>query len=188
MERNPPKASSVTADGSPDGWLPPRAWRAQVAPDGSTRLVISVPAEELPEMHLRILKSMKAPLSVAYMQLTDRASGVTHPAPLRFVGLEVPVERVIAALEAAGELVWYDGRHQLWVRGNFGEQVVLDELGMIYCYPDDPHFRDVLDDLPESKNTGMDGRDYVRVSFRAGADAQEKTLIESLNLVKWGGR
>ncbi|HNC97045.1 MAG TPA: hypothetical protein PLA94_09790 [Myxococcota bacterium] len=188
MERNPPKASSVTADGTPDGWLPSRSWRAQVAPDGSTRLVVSVPAEELPEIHLRILRSMKAPLSVAYMQLTDRVTGVTHPAPQRFVGLEMPTERVIAAIEAAGDLVWYDGRHQLWVRGNFGEQVVLDELGVIYCYPDDPHFRDVLEDIPESTGTGMDSRDYVRVSFRAAADKQEKRLIEGLNLVKWGGR
>lgn len=186
MERTPPKASSVTLEGQPDGWISPRSWRAQVAPDGGTRLVVYVPAEELPEWHLRLIQAMGAPYSVAYMQLTDRKVGRPHPAPIRYVGIEKPAEKVVEALQNAGDLVWYDGRHQLWVRGSFGEQVVLDELGVLYCYPDDPSFRDALVDLPESKTTGMDSRDYVKVSFRSEADAQEQQLIASLHLQKIG--
>lgn len=184
MERTPPKSQSVTQDGQPDPWLPPRSWRAQVAPDGSTRLVVYLPPEELPEWHLRLVASMGSTLSMAYMQLTDRKTGRTHPAPIRWVGLEKPSEMVLETLKKAGDLVWYDGRHQLWIRGAFGEQVVLDELGVLYCYPDDPSFRDILVELPESSATGMDARDYVKVFFRSQADAQEDALIRDLGLVR----
>ena len=182
---HPPKATSVTENGLPTPWHPPRSWRAQVAPDGSTRLVISVPSELLPEIHLRLLAAMGGALSVAYMQLTDRKVGKPHPVPVRYVGLELPAERIVSALTESGDLVWYDGRHQLWIRGSFGEQVVLDELGMIYCYPDDPVFRDALEDIPESPALGMDGQDYVKVHFRAAADAQEAAFIQGLSLTRW---
>ena len=186
MESTPPKAESVREDGSPDGWRLPRSWRPQVAPDGSTRLVVYVPPAELPDMHLRLLRAMGGPFSIAYTQLTDRAAGRTHPKPIRWVGLELPTERALAAIRAAGDLVWFDGRHQFWARGPLGEQVILDELGVLYCYPDDPSFRDALDNLPQSPATGMDGRDYVKVNFRADADAQEAAMIAGLNLQRIG--
>ena len=140
--------------------------------------------EELPEWHLKLIASMGSPLSLAYMQLTDRRSGRTHPAPIRWVGLEKPAEQVMKALEEAGDLVWYDGRHQLWIRGAFGEQLVLDELGVLYCYPDDPSFRDALTDLPEASTTGMDARDYVKVFFRSEADTQEEAFLRDLGMVR----
>ncbi len=177
-----PKAESVHENGTPDPWLPPRSWRAQVAPDGATRLVVYVPPAELPDVHLRLLSAMGAHLSIAYTQLTDRKANRTHPKPVRYVGLEIPVSRVLSALRSASDLIWYDGRHQLWVRGGMGEQVVLDELGVLYCYPDDPSFRDMLEGIPKTPALGMDGRDYVKVNFRAEADAQEEELIAGLNL------
>ena len=148
--------------------------------------MVYVPPEELPEWHLKLVQAMGAPYSVAYMQLTDRRVGTPHPAPLRFVGIEKPAEKVVEAFKASGDLLWYDGRHQIWVRGSFGEQVVLDELGVIYCYPDDPSFRDALEELSESKATGMDSRDYVKVNFRSEADAQEQQLIATLHLQRIG--
>ena len=62
--------------------------------------------------------------------------------PVTFVAMDLPADRVRAALGERPTLLWADGRHQLWLRGRFGEQVVLDELGVLYCYPDDPAFRD----------------------------------------------
>jgi hypothetical protein len=178
-----PKAESVTQAGQPDGWLPPTCWRAQVAPDGNTRLVVSVAAEKLAETHLKLLQAMSGPVGVMYAQLTSRQQG-QHPRPVRFLGLELPLERVIAVFQEVPKLVWEDGRHQLWVRGSFGEQVVLDELGVLYCYPDDPSFRDALLGIPESSMLGMDGRDYVKVTFFSEADAQEQQLLSALNMVK----
>jgi hypothetical protein len=141
-----PKASSVRTDGSPDGFVNPRSLRAQISPDGTTRLVVYVPPDELRERHLLLLRALGTPLSLRYVQLTDRATGAL-PRPLTFVRMDIPADEVLAALDAAADLVWHDGRHQIWVRGRFGEQVVLDELGVLYCYPDDPSFRDALADL-----------------------------------------
>lgn len=182
----PPKAASVTVEGQPDGWTPPRSFRAQVAPDGMTRLVVSVPQEELADTHRALLAVLGGPWSVRYLKLTDRAVGQL-PKPETWVRMDVSPELARAAFEARPGLVWHDGRHQLWVRGPFGDQVVLDELGVLYCYPDDPGFRAALDGLPESKELGMDGRDYVRVSFVAEADAEEASLIAALSLQKWNG-
>ena len=180
-----PKASSVRTDGSPDGFVNPRSLRAQISPDGTTRLVVYVPPDELRERHLLLLRALGTPLSLRYVQLTDRATGAL-PRPLTFVRMDIPADEVLAALDAAADLVWHDGRHQLWVRGRFGEQVVLDELGVLYCYPDDPTFRDALADLSTSPAVGMDGRDYVKVEFLAHADALETAFIERLGLVRWG--
>lgn len=182
-----PKATSVRKDGTPDGYRPPRGFRAQVAPDGGTRLVVSVAGEELRDVHLRLLDTLGAKVSVRYVQLTDRAGAGQLPKPRSFVAMDVPGARVRAALEAHPTLVWADGRHQLWLRGRLGEQVVLDELGVLYCYPDDPGFRDALGGLPESTEVGLDGRDYVRVELHAAADAEEVGFIEGLGLREWAG-
>lgn len=181
MTTLPPKASSVTVEGQPDGWTPPRSYRAQVAPDGTTRLVVSVPSEELAATHLALLDALDGPWSVRYLKLTNRQTGQLQK-PETWVRMDAKPEDVRAALHDAAALVWHDGRHQLWVRGKFGDQVVLDELGVIYCYPDDPAFRAALAHLPESKEVGMDGRDYVRVELLAEADDQERALVHALAL------
>ncbi len=186
MSTLPPKASSVTVEGQPDGWTPPRSFRAQVAPDGSTRLVVSVPPEELSATHLALLDALDGPWSVRYLKLTDRQSGQLQK-PETWVRMDVKPELARQALIDRAALVWHDGRHQLWVRGKFGDQVVLDELGILYCYPDDPAFRTALAGLPESKEVGMDGRDYVRVELLAEADAQEQSLVQALALQHWKG-
>lgn len=182
----PPKAVAVTRDGAPDPRPVARGFRSQVAPDGSTRLVVNVPPEELATVHLRLLDALSAPVSVRYVQLTDRRTGQVHPQPRTFVAMDLPAAIVRAALEAAAALVWHDGRHQLWLRGRFGEQVVLDELGVLYGYPDEPAFRDALGDVPETEAVGLDGRDYVKVNFLAEADAQEDAFIAALSLQPWG--
>ncbi|MSP56321.1 MAG: hypothetical protein EXR69_12075 [Myxococcales bacterium] len=188
-----PKASSVRADGQPDGWLAPRSFRAQVAPDGGTRLVISVPADELPVVHKALLAALGARLSVRYLQLTDRAVGQL-PKPVSWVCMDTPAADVLRALESAGRLVWEDGRHQLWVRGRPANpaapevSVVLDELGVLYCYPDDLAFRDALEALGVSlgPELGLDARDYVRVELLNVADAQELALIADLRMRQVG--
>jgi hypothetical protein len=179
------KAVSVTVEGQPDGWESPRGVRAQVAPDGQTRLVVYVPPEELRAVHGRLLEALGGPLSVRYLRLTDRRTGQL-PKPENHVRMDAPAPDVRAALDASADLVWRDGRHQLWLRGPFGEQVVLDELGVLYCYPDDPAFREALADIPETTATGMDGRDYVRVQFLAEADGQEAALFAALSMQKLG--
>lgn len=179
------KAVSVTVEGHPDGWQSPRGLRAQTAPDGNTRLVVYVPPDELRSVHERLIEALGGPISVRYLRLTDRTKGQL-PKPVTYVRMDAPVADVRAALADAEALVWRDGRHQLWLRGRFGEQVVLDELGVLYCYPDDPSFREALADLPETTAVGMDGRDYVRVQFLPEADAQEEALIARLSMQKWG--
>jgi hypothetical protein len=183
-----PKAQSVREDGTPDAWTPPNGYRAQVAPDGATRLVISVGAEQLPAAHLALLGVLGDRLSIRYVQLTDRAVGQL-PKAVSWVGMVLPADKVLEALHAARRLVWEDGRHQLWIRGEaHGEQVVLDELGVLYTYPDDVGFRDALDalGLPLTNDVGIDGRDYVKVQFLAEADAEEAQLIRGLNLRQVG--
>ena len=181
----PPKAQAVTVEGLPDARNIPRGYRVQVAPDGGTRLVVSVPSEELPAVHLRLLAALTPPVSVRYVRLTDRRGRGALPKPESYVGMDLPPAVVAAALQAAPALVWHDGRHQLWLRGHLGEQVVLDELGVLYAYPDDPGFRDALAGVPEGTSVGMDGRDYVKVTFLAEADNEEEGLIAALSLREW---
>jgi hypothetical protein len=70
-----------------------------------------------------------------------------------------------------------------------GEQVVLEEIGVIYAYPDDPSFRDALEALgvPEGEGPTLAERDYIKVSFNAAYDAEEEGIIQDLNLVPWAG-
>lgn len=180
-----PKATSVTAQGDPDGWSPPRCFRREVTPDGRTRLVVSVPPDELPGLHARLLAALGPRLGLLYVQLTDRATSTTHATPLRRVAVELESARALAAVAARAELVYEDARHQLWAKGTLGEQVVLDELGLLYCYPDDPSFRDALGDLPMRTDPTLDTRDYVKVAFVAAADEQEATLFTELGMLPW---
>ena len=181
----PPKSTSVLPTGEPDGWAPPRAFRSQTAPDGSTRLVVSVPPEELRHVHLNLLRALGDRVGVLYVQLTDRTQGQL-PKPVKRVALDVRIDRLVTVLDERATLIWHDGRHQLWCRGAMEDQVVLDELGVLYTYPDDPAFRDVLADIPELPTVGMDGRDYVRVNFEASADEMERTLWAELAMREWG--
>lgn len=180
----PPKAESVAVDGQPDGWFPPRAWRLQVAPDGGTRLVVSLPSHELGSMHLALLRGMEGPLGVRYLRLTDRVKGQL-PAPESYVRMDIDAGALIALIAARPALFCHDGRHQTWIRGKYGEQVVLDELGMLYCYPDDPSFRATLAAIPEADAVGMDTRDYVKVNFAVEADEQERTFLAEARLTPW---
>ena len=181
-----PKAQSVTAAGDLDAFSAPRAWRADVFPDGHTRLVVSVPQAELRETHRALVRARSGRLGIRYVQLTDRALGQL-PAPVGRVAMELDSARVVAALEARPELIWGDGRHQIWLRGAMGETVIVDEMGLLHCAPDDPSFRDALAalDIPEGRPTMMDQRDYVKVTFLAEADEQETSLWEELKLLKW---
>lgn len=184
------KASSVTAEGDADGFPIPLQFRPEVAPDGVTRLKISAGPADLPRVHAALVRAMGEKLGVLYIQLTDRRAG-RHLAekPNRFLAVEIPAAHVIATIEACGDLLYGDGRGQLWVRGPLGEQLILDEMGVIYAYPDDPMYRDVLaaEGVPSATGQSLDERDYVRVEFLASADAQEDKLIRDLRLQPWSG-
>jgi hypothetical protein len=181
-----PKAVSVLPTGEPDGWAPPRGFRAESFPDGFTRLVVSVPAEELPALHLALIEGLSGRLGLRYVQLTDRKRGQL-PKPEGRVAMHLDPARLLAALRARPELVWGDGRHQLWIRGDLGETVVLDENGVLFCQPDDPSFRDLLAarNILEMTSQTLDTRDYVRVQFLAEADGQEASLWEELAMLRW---
>jgi hypothetical protein len=179
------KASSVTAEGQPDGFAPPLLFRPEAAPDGTTRLKISAAPGALPGLHRALVEVMGDRLGVLYVQLTDRRAG-RHLAekPRRFIGMELAAPRVLQTLGRCGRLLYGDGRGQLWVRGALGEQLILDEMGLMYAYPDDPLFRDVLEahGVPERAGQTLDERDYVRVEFQAAADFEEDRLLQELSL------
>ena len=186
----PPKASSVHQDGSPDGFTPPLHFRSEVAPEGMTRLTISAPVDRLAAIHRALVAAVGGPVGVMWIRLTDRAAGRhLDEKPARFLAMEIASDRALEALEAASTLLYHDGRGQLWIRGALGEQIVLDEMGLLYAYPDDPLFRDALEacGVPEGAAPTMADRDYVRVQFQASADGEERALIEGLGLSPWAG-
>lgn len=192
MAERAPKAVSVSEDGADDGWSPAPGWYAELLPDGQTRLTVSVGVDRLPEVHRALVEAMDAPLSVLYRQLIDRPAVErgTTPAqglpPRDFVAVSLPTGRVIHALEEAGDLVWGDARCQVWVRGARHDQVVLDEDGILFAYPDDPAFRDALTalDLPEGELDTMRDRDYVKHCFRSDCDEVERQLVAQLGLTE----
>lgn len=188
MQR-PPKALSVTREGQPDGFVPPAVLVPQVLDGGYTRLLVSVPPEGLVALHQELLSLLTPPWKVLYVRLTDRAVGQLEK-PQQLVGVDLGPAAVMAALEECKELIYEDGRHQLWVRGHRGEQVVLEELGVIYVYPDDPASREVCERhglVEQVRVTTMADRDYVQVNFLAEADAQEDRLRFRLGLQSWAG-
>ena len=183
------KAVSVGVDGQPDGFAPEPFFRPEILHGGVTRLLVSLPADRLEVVHRALVAALQPPLKVLYVQLTDRQKGQL-PKPRNRVAVDVAPPRLFDVLARLADLVYRDGRHQLWVRGALGEQVVLEETGVVFVYPDDPTFRDVLlaQGLPERSGVPTLGeRDYLRVAFLASCDAQEQALLDELRMVDWAG-
>lgn len=186
------KALSVHPDGRPDGFVPPDVYAPQVLQGGYTRLRISCAPDRLATVHRAMVAMLRPPLKVLYVQLTDRSTGQL-PKPRQHVAVDLGMDLVQQQLLELETLVYRDGRHQLWVKGSApGEQVVLEELGIVYAYPDDPALRERLRELGLAEDAAgavptMAERDYVMVGFSPGADPQEKRLIWSLGLREWAG-
>lgn len=183
------KAVSVTEMGIPDGYVPPLGYQGQILEGGHTRIEVSSGTKELAQIHIRLVESFTFPCKVRYVKLTDRQEG-QYQKPKSYVAVNVGREIILEALTHLQELIYHDGRHQLWILGLQGEQIVLDELGMVYLYPDDFRFRDVLEDLGITEKSSSDNsfqtmsqRDYVMVNFSQQADAQEVTLLQSIGFI-----
>jgi hypothetical protein len=154
---------------------------------GSTRLIVSVPESELSTVHQRLLQSMQGPVSVLYRQVVDRVDPKPQGSPPRdFLALGLAIDRVSNALVANSDLVYHDARCEVWLRGVLHEQLVIDPDGLLYCYPDDPTFRDALASagVDESEFETLLERDYVKHVFHAACDGVEQSLIEQLNLTE----
>ncbi|MCO4743676.1 MAG: hypothetical protein KC912_02735 [Proteobacteria bacterium] len=192
MALTSPKATSVTVEAEADGWSIEPGYHGEMSLDAGTRLIVSVPTENLAAVHQDLVRALSAPLSFLYRQKIDRrsvADGVTPSTTLPsrdFIALELTHDEVVAALQAAADLVYHDARGEFWVRGGAEEQLVLDADGIIYTYPDDPSFRDVLDahGLEEADITTLANRDYVKHWFHAEADDAEDALLRTLRLVE----
>lgn len=182
-----PKAESVTETGASDGFVIEEGWERQVGAGGDTRLLISVPVERLPEVHLALIGAVGAPLSVLYRRCVYRQDPAPNGTPPEdFLAPDVPLEEIRAALTQAGDLVWHDARCEVWVRGVMGEQVILDQDGLLYCYPDDPSFRDVLDAVGVPEREGVPvllDRDYVKHWYHGSCDDLETALMRRLAVV-----
>ena len=183
-----PKAQSVTKEGEDDGYVPPSAYSARVLRGGYTRLDISTPMDKLAILHKELVKTIQFPCKLRYVKMTDRQKGQLEK-PESYVAVEVSRDRMMQALLDFEDLFYYDGRNQLWILGAAKEQIILDELGMLYVYPDDFVFRDALTMLgwPEMKHESMAQRDYVKVNFSAIADEQERSLLNSFGMIRWEG-
>jgi hypothetical protein len=182
------KASSCLETGELDGWVVEPAFSGEVTPDGSTRLVATVPPERLQAVHVALLAVLGEPLSVLYRQKVDRRDPKPQGHPWRdFVALELSSAQVLDAFAKSPTLLYRDARHETWVRGRMEDQVVLDQDGAIYCYPDDPAFRDALTACGLEESTTLktlEDRDYVRHWFHAAADEEEDALLGALGLTE----
>lgn len=192
MALNTPKAVSVSVDSEPDGWEIEVGYHGEMSLDAGTRLVVAAAAAELHATHGALIQALAEPLSFLYRQKIDRravADGETPNtalAPRDFIALELSHSEVLDAVAEAADLVYHDARGEFWVRGGAGEQLVMDADGLIYCYPDDPSFRDVLDglEIPENDVTTLANRDYVKHFFHAEGDVAEDALMRRLRLVE----
>jgi hypothetical protein len=179
------KAVSVTPDGEEDGFKPALAYHGEMTPKGDTRLVASAPPRDIQRLHAALVLALKAPLNVLYRQKVNRRDPKPQGSPPRdFVALDLPSDQVVHALSDASSLLYHDARCELWIRGSLGEQVILDTDGMVFCYPDDPCFRDALDAAGIADETfeGMDKRDYVKHWFHQECDAHEDAFLANLGL------
>lgn len=182
-----PKAQSVTEKGEDDGFVIEEAWESQTDDSGMTRLLVSVPTDRLREVHLGLLGALGSPLSVLYRRQIDRRDPKPNGAPPDdFLAPDLSLEEVSAALVEAGDLVWHDARCEVWVRGVMGEQVILDQDGMLYAYPDEPAFRDALTVLGVVERTVpvLLDRDYVKHWFHGSCDALEDGLLRRLDAME----
>jgi len=180
---NTPKSQSVTDKGEVDDFEVPLFWERQVGKGGDTRLLISVPTSDLARVHLAMLSALGPPLTVLYRRKVDRRNPKPNGTPPDdFLAPDVPLDEIRASLSEAGDLVWHDARCEVWVRGLMGEQVILDQDGMLYAYPDDPSFRDVLAELnvPEDSLPALLDRDYVKHWFHGECDSLEDALLRRL--------
>jgi len=130
---------------------------------------------------------LQGPLSFLYRLEVDRQ--VPNPAsapPRDFIAVALDPGLVDQALVDCGGLVYGDARAEVWIRGGLNEQVVLDRDGMVFCYPDDPCFRDALEasGVPEASVETIADRDYVKHWFHSNHDAMEDDLKRRLNLVE----
>lgn len=185
MQLSGPKAESVLATGEPDGWQPEPAYFGEVDPSGDSRLVASVGTDALAATHAALLGALTAPLSLLYRLVIDRRAPRPQGAPPRdFVAVELPSGRVAAALEDHGDAVYHDARAEVWVRDAAHRQVVLDQDGVLYAYPDHPDFRAALAGcgLQERQVETLAGRDYVKHWFHVEADAHEDGIVAALGL------
>lgn len=181
------KSESVTEKGEPDGWEPFPGYLREMDPRGQTRLVVSVPSRFLRQVHERLAASLAAPVGFLYRQVVNRRDPKPQGAPPRdFVALELSNERVVEVLGRYTELLHHDARCEIWLRGALGEQVVLDADGLIYLYPDDPAFEEVLlgEGLADQVGQTIVDRDYAKHWFHAENDAKEDGLIADLRLVE----
>jgi len=185
---NQPKAQSVTQQGAPDGFIPPMAYQPQILDGGYTRIEVSAPPSKLSFIHKKLVATLQSPLKIRYVRMIDRVKGQL-PKPESYVAVELSMERMMEACTHCSTLFYHDGRNQIWIRGSGEEQIVLDELGMIYIYPDDFLFRDTLNGLGwvEAKHESMAERDYVKVFFDPAADSEETMLMQSLGMIRWEG-
>ena len=183
-----PKAVSVDSNGDPDGYTPESGWEAMVIPGGYTRLQVSVTQEDMSRVHRALVANLNPPLRVLYVQLTDRLAGNQLDPPRRFVALDVRPDVLDEALAEYAPLIYNDGRHQLWVQGRGEDKIILEETGVIFAYPDDPLFRDVLtaQGIPQEKKESMADRDYVRVNFLVEGDAMEGLFRQKIGAVSYG--
>lgn len=185
VSKFPPRAWSVQEDGEPDAFDAPRGFRSERDPGGSTRLVISVPPSETLETLAALVEGLSEPLQVLYRQVVDRRDPKPHGAPSRdYVGLHLSAAEVNEVLRACELFVRHDARGEIWFRDALGAQVVLDCDGLVFAYPDDISFRDVLErlGLPDGIGQVVAERDYVRHHFTAQADLEEDALIMRLHL------
>ena len=181
-----PKAESVFESGEPDGWKVVEGWQAQRDDSGTTRVLVAVRHERIAAVHRALVERLAPPLSFLYRQKVDRNKpGQPGDPPRDFVALMLEPEEVLAALATSSKLIYHDARCEIWIRGGLGDQIVLDTDGLIFCYPYDPAFREVLmafglqsdDDLHTIAH-----RDYVKHWFHADCDAEEDALVDGLAL------
>lgn len=182
-----PKSVSVTEVGEPDGFEPGFGFECQVGHGGDTRLLVSVPTPLLQRVHLELLTALEAPLTVLYRRKVNRQDPRPNGSPPEdFLAPDLSLQEAQDALASAADLIWHDARCEVWVRGMMGEQVILDQDGILYVYPDDVAFRDALKrvDVPESPDVAvMLDRDYVKHWFHAECDEVEAALLRTLAAV-----
>lgn len=182
-----PKATVVLKNGEPSEWETPRAYARELESSGNTRVIVSVPCGELKATHGALVAVMDEPLSLLYRQTVNRLNPAPEGSPNRdFVSLELTTERVLAAIDKFSPLFHHDARCELWVRGQLGDQVILDADGVLFCYPDDPAFADALDHL--GVPSGLEGtildQDYAKHWFHAENDDLERQFIAQLRLTE----